>query len=1058
MSVSEHSSKAFPRMARRGAAPSCPFEGGGAGIDKVNFPDVRSVLPLRPPGQRKGARSVRSGERCGPGRHHLAPDLDEPVLGPDGAALDVEELRARELADCTIEVLANTFPVDMEDDIRMLDRYDGYGHGFRSGDDCGSSSVSEEDELIAARRLAAQVADELRCQRYFDEKAAHGVGDPVLSSPITTNEHGSPYSAASLSPLAQAPSEYEHTSAPEPWHDYHAAGEREGTAREEEPAPRRRPFDRGIRSGAKGALGALSPSPTGRRVDDDSGGEEYGVDESVSFDAVKNGLYELFCRSADTEDAEKADEAGGEDACSDGAARSLGDEDAGEGRKEEAAVRVTYPAGLREDDAVDASINAFAGISPIVPHRDVGGPGRWLAGIVGVGGGDETTRGVGEGPDGEDDDEVDLFTPRRSLFGEVAGNEGEDAAAPAAAGLADTRQPENEDDGGGYAIAAAVSWTSPRPDATREAHTPPARVSHRRCKTRARTVDDPTSAIALDLSSSVMRLRLDDLALAGSSHLVSSDATRRDDACEDTAETKARTNERSRAQEVEKTNNEEDISNDRVQVGSAAAYDLGGAPPAVAASAGEEVARNDFNAEGSPGVAAERTVRQTTADGSRECETPGGGSRLHLMGPAGEEGILQGRMACKTCGQCLPRTHAGRLVDKPELGDTPRGADTPTSFAGHEEGRFRASPVGAASFSGPGAWSDDGGDGDDERSCVTTWRRGRKQMIRSGSRWRTPRRSSQKQGRQRETRTAFRGVDGQAHSGVHRARARPSPLVLGVEWEGGVHRFSPSPQALRARPNSGPSTFAYLSSPYTPIDDTFAYGATRHAKQPSPGPSHGSSSADGARFLYAGVHSPGSAYRYRLPERSSIGRDVPGGAHRGSGAASRLGDDGSDWAGCYVGCGDESGPAKATAKLVTRLGEQHRSPIPFLDDSAARRHSSRATTPSPGTEGKKGRMLWADGVWEKPLHRVLASFGASPEAPRRAMDVASGHADRWGTGSLGSPLSASQMGADFRGRQLDFSPMSVRVGIHGNDTPLQERVAGEYAFTQELRRILNAVR
>jgi hypothetical protein len=180
----------------RGAAapPPCPFERGGD--DKVNFPDVRNVLPFRGARRRKGAGGGGAGGGGGGGGDLNDDDNihygdENNVLGNGLAleALDVEEQRARELANCTIDVLANTFPVDMDSDIERLDRQDGgiYDKHMRndrypsgSGDDacCASSSVSSEDELSAARRLA-EVADELRCQRYFDDKTANGGGDPV---------------------------------------------------------------------------------------------------------------------------------------------------------------------------------------------------------------------------------------------------------------------------------------------------------------------------------------------------------------------------------------------------------------------------------------------------------------------------------------------------------------------------------------------------------------------------------------------------------------------------------------------------------------------------------------------------------------------------------------------------------------------------------------------------------------------------------------------------------------------------------------------------------------
>jgi len=112
----------------------------------------------------------------------------------------VEEMRARELANCTIDVLANTFPADIEvPDIEDRERPD-HGHsseleqyerpalhepghgGGGGGGLCyegqysarsahSEYSTASEDEVVGALRLAAEVAEERRCQRYFDDKA-----------------------------------------------------------------------------------------------------------------------------------------------------------------------------------------------------------------------------------------------------------------------------------------------------------------------------------------------------------------------------------------------------------------------------------------------------------------------------------------------------------------------------------------------------------------------------------------------------------------------------------------------------------------------------------------------------------------------------------------------------------------------------------------------------------------------------------------------------------------------------------------------------------------------
>jgi|AntAceMinimDraft_11_1070367.scaffolds.fasta_scaffold21252_4 hypothetical protein len=185
-------------MEGRGARPLCPFEGGGEGA-KVNFPDVRNVLPFRGARRRKGGGVV--GEGGGSGGDDDG-DRSDGYGDENGAerfpssgglyglaleALDVEETRAHELANCTIDVLANTFPVDFDADIDGLHqcaRGSGGGglpsvsgrqlgapqllrggDGGSSDDDgarCTSSSVSSEDELSAALRLAAEVNPKTR--------------------------------------------------------------------------------------------------------------------------------------------------------------------------------------------------------------------------------------------------------------------------------------------------------------------------------------------------------------------------------------------------------------------------------------------------------------------------------------------------------------------------------------------------------------------------------------------------------------------------------------------------------------------------------------------------------------------------------------------------------------------------------------------------------------------------------------------------------------------------------------------------------------------------------
>lgn len=134
--------------------------------------------------------------------------------------------------------------------------------------------------------------------------------------------------------------------------------------------------------------------------------------------------------------------------------------------------------------------------------------------------------------------------------------------------------------------------------------------------------------------------------------------------------------------------------------------------------------------------------------------------------------------------------------------------------------------------------------------------------------------------------------------------------------------------------------------------------------------------------------------------------------------------------------------------------------------------------------------------WEKPLHRVLAHFGASPDAPPHVgarppvdlplmsyshrRDVLGGGSSTAGMSTYEAPRRTSPTttggggggGADMdtvRGRQLDFSAPDADGGQYvSSSSPSPGEggisslggsgdVEGDYAFTQELRRILNAV-
>ena len=168
------------RLARDRRRVECPFD-SAARFDRINFPDVLDALPPRASafgtplnGIRERSRPTRRAEDGA--RDPVGGFVDDDPRTPSPyrgklalEALDVEEARAAELADCTIEVLANSRPAPLTPIPIPAE----------------SDEIDSEDELESARNLAARVADELRCQRYFDDKtAAARLGrDPVLSSP-----------------------------------------------------------------------------------------------------------------------------------------------------------------------------------------------------------------------------------------------------------------------------------------------------------------------------------------------------------------------------------------------------------------------------------------------------------------------------------------------------------------------------------------------------------------------------------------------------------------------------------------------------------------------------------------------------------------------------------------------------------------------------------------------------------------------------------------------------------------------------------------------------------
>jgi hypothetical protein len=282
----------------RAPKPACPFE-SGARADKINFPDVLEVLPPRDgasDGETDAARRAGDGEEEDNTRFALE-------------SLDVEERRARDLADCTVEVVANTAPAD-------IDVPEHAGVEVAEEDD-DASDASSEDELAAAMRLAAAAAveaEEIRCQKYFDEKEAaarvSGGRDPALCSPLwAVDSPGGPTrdpaAAFGASPSSEGSSPAPSSGSPADslWSPCGSVDERDrlspsvfrSEAHEARRAesrlaltpPRRRPFGRGVRTRARFSR----------------------VDEGDEDAETKNGLYELFCRSAE-EDVEANNEAG----------------------------------------------------------------------------------------------------------------------------------------------------------------------------------------------------------------------------------------------------------------------------------------------------------------------------------------------------------------------------------------------------------------------------------------------------------------------------------------------------------------------------------------------------------------------------------------------------------------------------------------------------------------------------------------------------------------------------------------------------------------------------
>ena len=273
------------RLARDRRRVECPFD-SAARFDRINFPDVLDALPPRASafgtplnGIRERSRPTRRAEDGA--RDPVGGFVDDDPRTPSPyrgklalEALDVEEARAAELADCTIEVLANSRPAPLTPIPIPAE----------------SDEIDSEDELESARNLAARVADELRCQRYFDDKtAAARLGrDPVLSSPAWIDARLRGHVSASEDD--RSPTQNDQSTSPpgsislsRAWSPTPSPG-----------PPRRRPRGRGAARFAARPLGEPGES-TSPRAD--------GVDPDASFESVKNGLYELFCRSAEEDEA-----------------------------------------------------------------------------------------------------------------------------------------------------------------------------------------------------------------------------------------------------------------------------------------------------------------------------------------------------------------------------------------------------------------------------------------------------------------------------------------------------------------------------------------------------------------------------------------------------------------------------------------------------------------------------------------------------------------------------------------------------------------------------------
>ena len=401
---------------------------------------------------------------------HTPPLRIEEALALE--ALDVEEARAAGFADCTIEVLANSDPRPSRPSYPGEIRRDRLG---------GRARVRAKPRRPGGRRA--------QMPRYFDDKtAAARLGrDPVLSSPAWIDARLRGHVSASEDD--RSPTQNDQSTSPpgsislsRAWSPTPSPG-----------PPRRRPRGRAPRGSPLRLRGAWREyvAARGSLVDPD------GVVESV-----KNGLYELFCRSAeeDGEAAARETRAVAEtemrtDMRTEMRAETVAEtvaETALDRRRTNgttsAETRSTHPT---HPMSPDASMCGFADISPIVPYRD----------------------------EDHDEDATDL-TSRGYIF--------------------ETDAPFEPFESG---------FESPRATTRIGPGSPPPGPPSRARKTRSRTADDFADAMDLSATATRLGLRMDDVADAR--------APNTPDVSEDDAETVV-SEPRSAAKKREEEEEEED--------------------------------------------------------------------------------------------------------------------------------------------------------------------------------------------------------------------------------------------------------------------------------------------------------------------------------------------------------------------------------------------------------------------------------------------------------------------------------------------------------------------